>query len=273
MAAASSKLLENIACEYANFAHAVNSSVLLAKALQTDCINFIETDIIVIGGAPVLGHDHGHASDLTLQQLVNVWKAASQASLRGLKLDFKEAGALEAALEAKWLKDLPVPRLQVGGCECPALMVNADVLPGDISCSFRKEPLATDAGEKDQVAHNSAIVDVFVRVLRQRSDLVLSLSWSTASEDGEYTALAIDGMRKLVAEIRQTAGVHAHVTYPIRASWVRNSWKELMCLLEGDEACSFTVWSNAPVSRSDEEWMRETLPPTRTMYDLPELQS
>jgi len=269
MASASAVKREMILAENANFAHAVNSKPHLASALNDQGVNFIETDVIISDGCPVLGHDPGHPYDLTLQQLVETWMSTPADAMHGLKLDFKESVALKAALEKGWLKYLPVPILSVGGREFPALMVNADILPADIACRFSQQTLPLQAEPQQKVEHYAHMVEMFKQVLEQRSDVLLSLSWSTGAEGGQYTAEAVGEMMQTVAEIRKAAGVHVHITYPVRASWVRGSWEHLAALLAQDDCASFTVWSNVALQEQELRWIQDTLPHKRTMYDLP----
>ncbi len=270
--AASSSANPLIACEHAKFAHAVNSRVQFEQAAKSESINFIETDIILSQHTPVLGHDPGQCHDMTLEQLLSYWSTEEidrQVPALGLKLDFKQGSALRSALAENSLISVEAPAMQIGEAACSALLVNADILPADISCSFFDAPLSTSASQAQHEQHTRQTVEIFTEVLQQRPDVLLSLSWSTGSEYGVYSESLCTRMLEVVAAIRDSLKSHVPITYPVRATWVRKSWVHLEKLVSDDPAACFTVWSNVPPAAEDIEWMKSTLPQQRTMYDLP----
>ena len=95
---------------------------------------------------------------------------------------------------------------------------------------------------------------------------VVLLGWSTGGVEGwRYTHKDVDAMLALVAD---AASCGVPITFPVRGSFVVESWGALARLL--DFPCtSLTVWSNAPLSSAEEAWLRATLPPLHTAFDLP----
>ena len=65
----------------------------------------------------------------------------------------------------------------------------------------------------------------------------------------------------------------AQVTFPVRASLVRDSWPQLQALLGANPNFSLTVWRAKTQSENatldaDAAWMWRNLPAERTFYDL-----
>jgi hypothetical protein len=59
------------------------------------------------------------------------------------------------------------------------------------------------------------------------------------------------------------------VTFPVRATYVRSSYRQLLRLLDALPSASLTVWSNVHLAPEEEAWLRANLDPRRTLYDLP----
>lgn len=100
---------------------------------------------------------------------------------------------------------------------------------------------------------------------------ILSLGWTTAAENREYTSAMVDEMLRVVHDHAE-AGLA--FTFPVRGTYVRKSWQQLRRLVDPAVcpafACtSLTVWSNVGLREEDESWMRANLDPARTMYDVP----
>lgn len=77
------------------FAHAVNSTGDLARALADKHVNFLEADVICdTGGVAVMGHDPGTPSDLRFEDFL----AAARTAHVGVKVDLKQAAATAEVL-------------------------------------------------------------------------------------------------------------------------------------------------------------------------------
>ena len=77
------------------FAHAVNSTAVLTRALADKQVNFLEADVICdTSGAAVMGHDPGTPSDLRFDEFL----AAARTAHFGVKVDLKQVAATTEVL-------------------------------------------------------------------------------------------------------------------------------------------------------------------------------
>jgi hypothetical protein len=91
---------------------------------------------------------------------------------------------------------------------------------------------------------------------------ILSPGWTTGRAAGAgYTTIMVDRM-KAVCE-----ALEGPVTFPVRASYLRDSWPALRSLLDRP-ARTFTVWNGEEVDAELRAWLRAETDPERTFYDL-----
>lgn len=83
-------------------AHFTNRRIDLASALRSDCTS-LEGDVCLVGETAVLAHDRSGAVELTFAE----WASIVAASGRMMRVDLKDAAALDAVLAN--LDDLGVP--------------------------------------------------------------------------------------------------------------------------------------------------------------------
>jgi hypothetical protein len=272
----------NLTLHGARYAHAVNSRAALLAACSDPAVTFLEGDV-VLGGAdgrtPVMGHEPATASDLPLAE----WLRSASDAGKGVKVDVKRHDAVDAVLAAVVAHDddvhrsaasaWPLVRLtprftragQAPTRHVPAVIINADVLAaeaaGQAGCAFNAAGTSLPAGEQAAVA--AAFLEAVGVAL---PSAVVSLGWTTGErEGGRYTHADVDAMLALVHE---AASCGVPVTFPVRASFVVESWGALARLLEYPST-SLTVWSNTPLSAAEEAWLRATLPPLHTAFDMP----
>ena len=260
------------------FSHAVNSEAELSAALACTAVNFLETDVILAspktpGAEPdaVLGHDPGAKWDLDLAGYTDTLFSVPV----GVKLDFKQAAALEVAgLQlAALAKSSVLPSLAWGEGAPPskALLINADVLPADAPCLFLAAPGLSpeEFGTSAAEAHTERVVSILSKALCSAPGAALSLGWTTCTDTGTYSDEDVLHMVDLVARLRAAVGQDVPVTYAVRGTWVRRSWGALERLLAATAPAGCTVWSRTTLPAADEQWMRDTMPHDRSMLDLP----
>ena len=276
------------------WAHAVNSLSSLHSVLSASPpFHFIEADVHWDDATqlPVMAHDpHTHGSPV-LPYLTTLCthhpplpppssSPSSDPPLLGLKLDFKDLRAVEPTLLT--LSSLLPPFSSSPTSPPPInplLWLNADVLQGPLG-----PPPTIPA-------------PAFLSVARRHfPHAVLSLGWTTSTPSPSSSSTIpspsppsyTPAMVRAMVEVCEGAGVSA-VTFPVRARYVRGSWREeeggtrkdgeaLRELMEGEgrEGWSLTVWSNARdgegqgvEERAEErDWLLGRLPLQRTFLDL-----
>ena len=262
------------------FAHAVNTAQLLDNACKSPAVNVLEADVIACQAEDgtikaMMGHDPGQTSNLTLKD----WVESAAKAGKGIKIDMKEYRVLEDVMAVLIAVDLeqhrdglphwPFLRQKHGNetfFDRPAVIVNADVLTGttgDKSAGCKFNPSGAVLSRADQVAAATAFIDT---VAEKVPSAVLSLGWTTDGEGRRYTCEMVDDM---LAVVYEAAAMGAAITFPVRATYVIDSWPQLRRLLDAGPLTSLTVWSNVPLHPLEEAWIREHLPRERTMYDLP----
>ncbi|KAI9907201.1 hypothetical protein PsorP6_016453 [Peronosclerospora sorghi] len=251
---------------YYRWAHAVNSRVLLRTieaAIQAaatlectthECINAIEADVIWSDTkhVAVMGHPPATDSDLRFEDFLRVVFKLATLCLSGttatpliVKCDFKcpRAFAASVPLLEPFLAQYPFPQ---------SIFLNADILPGPANSNH----VAFDATTFVQQVHDLRAYEGG----RHGHKLVLSVGWTTANathkeRERAYSPAMVDAMLRVLAP-------HGHqlsVTFAIRATSVRTSWRALRRLLEAPNH-GFTLWWAATEIPDEElEWLYTTL--------------
>jgi len=212
-----------------------------------------------------MGHPPFVDGDLTLssflQQLHQVnfqhrYSSKRQTECPVLKLDFKSMIALQSSLTdvKSYLNNLP-PHLH------KRVWINADILPGPGEEDLNDEM----AQKKMQPKFVSA---EFLQVVTSQFRAVLSIGWTTSLTDvhAVYTS-------KMVDEMITCAESYSEVTFPVRASCLRESWQVLQKLYRTNEKWTITLWWSYELPREEFDWIYNTLEKdgeftNRTYYDL-----
>ena len=197
------------------WAHAVNSRKKLSDCLKDDNIQMLEADIILgENNVPIMAHPPNNLSDITLSHwLADVFSYGK----KGIKLDFKQTEAISPSLSI--LK----PIMELAN-NIPVIL-NADILSGPNN-------------------NQSKPVDarVFFKKCKHFSNAILSPGWTTSfigSSSEGYSWAHVNQMFELVKD------TNLHVTFPVRASLVRQSKEQLLWLIEQNKALfTLTIWTS-----------------------------
>ena len=228
------------------WAHAVNSKEKLAMYLKTDIMMF-EADVNMRFNRndtiPIMAHPPKNDSDLTLEAFLK----SLQQTNKGIKLDFKSILAVKPSMDV--LKNV------FGTADSKPLWLNADILPGPGITAISNPPV--DA---------ASFIDICTK---NYPNATLSLGWTTGwskTVDNEgYTQQMVDEMTSICNKLQQV------ITFPLRAIYVRRSWKHLKSLLESSDRYSITIWSAKvdTVDVNDLVWLIEQVDKRRLYMDLP----
>jgi hypothetical protein len=222
------------------WAHGVNLPAQLHHALR-DGTNFIEADVCwnSVSAVPVMRHSSFSTRPLALEftfaQFVHTFITCNFKVL-GLKLDFKSGASIMPCMQLLHDCQFHLP-----------LWLNADVCKGPGGL----EPSVTP----------SEVFDAIHLGYAKSLDLTLSIGWTTFfpfSASSKYTASHI-------AELQREIDSHyiprdVAITFPIRASFARASWSELLKLLDSSwrPRTSLTMWTAVEgVPQADLDWLRE----------------
>ncbi|RLN91302.1 hypothetical protein BBJ28_00018405 [Nothophytophthora sp. Chile5] len=250
------------------WAHAVNSPALLSAVQQqvrdaqklqfasADFVNAVEADIIWSEAkqAPVMGHPPQTDGDLTfasfldaMRDLSALFQTSPTATATPLivKCDFKSSQAFEKSYDllAKFTASFPF---------ADGIFINADILPGPANTN----DVAFNAAEFLQQANALSELDGG----KHSHKLVLSVGWTTANATEEeirreYSAAMVDDMLRVLQPYTDKLAV----TFPLRATSVRKSWRALRPLL-GPANFGFTLWwAKSQMSDLELEWLYSTL--------------
>jgi len=207
------------------WAHAANSKQALLVA-RTQQAHFVEADIRSrpSDNVPVLRHDAfslvAEATDCEFSEWLEEFnRLVQELGMQGLKLDFKDACAVQPVVSILNKFELSVP-----------LWFNADVLSGP----------GGDAAAFDP--------DEFVCACREFSasdTAVFSLGWTTDAPTGcvQERGYTFEHTSKML-ELCKRTGL-CNVTFPVRLAWlpVPGSWRALVDgLLRVLPHASLTVW-------------------------------
>ncbi|TMW60237.1 hypothetical protein Poli38472_000279 [Pythium oligandrum] len=245
--------------------HAVNSRALLDDVKQqlkraseqhfaaNDYVNAIEADIIWSERQqlPVMGHPPQTDGELTLQvflqemeTLSKLFVATTSTTPLIVKLDFKSAQAFQASYELLrgFIVFFPFPQ---------SIFINADILVGPANTS----DILFSATEFLELASALGSIDG-----PNDHKIVLSVGWTTSNATDEeihrpYTSVMVDEMLQVLKPYQ-----HLHVTFPLRATSVRQSWSVLEKLLTGPSTYGFTLWwAKTQMSTEELEWLYHKL--------------
>lgn len=205
---------------------------LLKKAVEEDKVDALEADICwnEVFNVPVMKHARtSQEPSLSNECLVSDWiKVALYASVRIVKLDFKSLLAVPVVL------DLIQAELDKSPTSVQILL-NADILPGPGYSGLEDHGKELNAGE-------------FLFYCKRMPQASLSLGWTTTNvypwtlQIPTYEHVHVQKMIHLLKE-QGLAGAEQHVTFPIRASFAYQSWRELTRLLSELQNTSITLWT------------------------------
>jgi hypothetical protein len=225
--------------EFVVWAHGVNTPSQLHHALR-DGTNFIEADVCwnTVAAVPVMRHSSFSARPLsqefTFTEFVRTFITCNFKVL-GLKLDFKSGASI-----------LPCMRV-LHDCQFHLpIWLNADICKGP-------------GGLEPSVAPREVFETIHMDFVKSL-DLTLSIGWTTFFpffSTSKYTA-------SHVSELRREIDAHyiprdVAITFPIRASFARASWTELLRLLDPAwrPKTSLTMWTAVEgVPQGDLSWLR-----------------
>jgi hypothetical protein len=290
-----------------SWAHAVNSLMALNDALvdaADNKVHIVEADVRMSARdptRPMMAHDPGVEGDALDEWLAALLSANYKAVRRvGLKLDFKEWGAVVPALK------LLLQQMAETNTRGTPLLLNADVLRGP------------NGGRPAIDPHR------FVReCLLHHPQAVLSLGWTTGPEPmcttvkvartcgwgggteleplaakpaGDDKAAPAAAPAPARASSRRTCAMWGwlfpdhvgyspemvdemlalcrryqltQVTFAVRGCYVEDSWTQLRRLLEAHPHYSLTIWSHRGDRLPSKDWMRDHVPAKRVFLDIP----
>lgn len=202
------------------WAHAVNNLKALEDNLNNANVMMLEGDVRMglkvnetdkTKIVPIMSHDAGKESDLTLEEFVN--KVPTN-STKGVKLDFKTTEAIEgskATLEKLTKVSYPV-------------FINADIVQGP-------------GGNATEVKEEG-----FLKIAKEYSNLIVSVGWTTGwnndAKNASYSDKDIETMNNTLKakELKQP------ITYAVRAALAANSHSQMKKLVK-DTNNTLTIWS------------------------------
>jgi hypothetical protein len=222
------------------WAHGVNTPSQLHHALR-DGTNFIEADVCwnTASAVPVMRHSSYSSRPLSEEfaftDFVHTFITCNFKVL-GLKLDFKSGASILPCMHV--LRDcqfhLPV-------------WLNADICKGP-------------GGLEPSVAPNEVFETVHMDFMKSL-DITLSIGWTTFFpffSTSKYTASHVAELRREIDA--NYIPCHVAITFPVRASFARASWSELLKLLDPTwrPKTSLTMWTAVEgVPQADLDWLRE----------------
>lgn len=227
------------AITFARWSHATNTRERLSAALSGDQPVFVEADVMLAGGMPVLMPPAGRLWEVTLNELL--YQVTEKPKRVTLKLNLRSNEVLPEAFSV----------LMVALTEnLRDLWLHADVLPGSGG-----KP-AVDAGT---FLRQSAPFHPFA---------VISLGWNTKPK-GLYSWSQVESMVRLV---RCGYPFLSRVAFKVRASMVEHSLAQLSWLLDVMPNATLAIFSlpGEPQHTSALLSLRRLRPTARIVYDLPQ---
>jgi hypothetical protein len=209
------------------WAHAVNDIKYLEQTLTSAEVDFLEIDISLSNKEDLIAAHYKDESDLSFDYLLNCIKQSD----KGIKLDFKDKKAISPCLQ----------KLQSGKLTQPVIL-NVDIL------SVKDAPPAIITPKE----FIKLCQGVYPRGL-------LSVGWRT-TEDSIYSAEVVDNMLRACREL-------AEVTFPVRASALPRSWKNIKRLIE-KESYTLTIWNSSPLSQELYQWIIKKTDKNKCFYDF-----
>jgi|GEM_PF-1440025 len=209
------------------WAHAVNDVKFLDKVLSDSKIDFIEVDISLYESNEPIAAHYQNISDLSVVLLLNKVKYSN----KGLKLDFKDPAVITPTLNVLKENALNQP-----------VILNADILSvkGALSADIEPEGFIKNCQEY----YPSGI---------------LSLGWRT-EENSVYSEGDVEKMLAVCKDLEE-------VIFPVRASSLPGSWKNVKKLIE-KEGHTLTIWSSGPIGTKLKDWIIKNTDPNKCFYDL-----
>lgn len=227
------------AITFARWSHATNTREKLSAALSGDQPVFVEADVMLAGGMPVLMPPPYQLWEVTLNELL--YQVTEKPKRVTLKLNLRSNEVLPQAFSV----------LMVALTEnLLDLWLHADVLSG----SGGKAPV--DAGT---FLRQSAPFHPFA---------VISLGWNTKPK-GQYSWSQVESMVRLV---RCGYPYLSRIAFKVRASMVENSLAQLSWLLDVLPNATLAIFSlpGEPQHTSALLSLRRLRPTARIVYDLPQ---
>lgn len=227
------------ASKFTRWSRATNTRERLNAALSGDQPVFLESDVVLVGGLPVLEPPLGRLWDVTLNELL--YQVTDKPKRVTLKLNMRSTEVLPQAFGV----------LMVALTEnLLDLWIHADVLAG----SAGKPPV-----EANSFMRQSSPFHPFA---------IISLGWNTKPK-GAYSWGQVESMVRLVS-----CGYPflSRVAFKVRASMVEASLAQLSWLLDVMPNATLVVWSadgEAP-NASALHILRKARPSARIVYDLPQ---
>lgn len=234
------------------WAHRVNIREDLEKEIQNPSTMMIEVDVHYLPDTKeivMIHYDWGfedvpyniwltQAAQLPKEDKLyfNEWIESIIASKKGAKLDYKNHESVPISLE--YIKGF-------GDLQNTPLIFNADVL----------------RGPGGRVPHFNA--HEFIELINTYfPDSIISLGFTTSyKQDADYSH---DLLQQILALTKKYDG---HVTFPIRACYIRRSEEALLKLLE-DNDCSISIFNDETVSDEDVAYIENIFDHERTFMDI-----
>ena len=209
--------------------HGANRSQALLDALSDSKVQFIEGDILLVGGEIIMAHPPVAESDLSFERWLDLTFAAG----KGAKLDFKSPEAVVPCLayaERRAAGKIP-------------LCANADIMagPGGDEALFRPDEFVSQC--------KSLLPGAF-----------LSLGWTVEEGDPGYTGAMIDAMLEFLAD------VDAEVALCFFAGYLPDAWPRVEEILEATDY-TLTIWGRIR-DIALKTWIRDNTPAERCFYDI-----
>lgn len=222
------------------WAHGVNTPSQLHHALR-DGTNFIEADVCwnTVAAVPVMRHSSYSSRPLSQEfaftDFVHTFVTCNFKVL-GLKLDFKSGASILPCMRVLYDCQFHLP-----------IWLNADICKGP-------------GGLEPSVTPNEVFETIHMEFAKSL-DVTLSIGWTTFFpffSSSKYTSSHISELRREIDTHYVPRDVA--ITFPIRASFARASWPELLRLLDPSwrPKTSLTMWTAVEgVPQADLDWLRE----------------
>lgn len=227
------------ASKFTRWSRATNTRERLTAALSGDQPVFVEADVVLASGIPVLEPPPGRLWDVTLNELL--YQVTEKPKRVTLKLNMRSTEVLPEAFGV----------LMVALTEnLLDLWIHADVLSG----SAGKPPV-----DANWFMRQSSPFHPFA---------IISLGWNTKPK-GAYSWGQVESMARLVG-----CGYPflSRVAFKVRSSMVEASLAQLSWLLDVMPNATLVVWSadgEAP-NPNVTHTLRKAMPSARIVYDLPQ---
>ncbi|XP_065650178.1 protein FAM151B isoform X4 [Hydra vulgaris] len=196
------------------WSHAVNSKEKLSNSLTDNTVTMLEADVILgSNNEPIMAHSPSDFSDISLSEwLIEVFNLGK----KGIKLDFKQTEAIVPSLNIlktimKFNTNIPV-------------ILNADILEGP-----------------NNVLTKPVDANIFIEKCMQINNAILSPGWTSAFNGSLSEGYSWSHVQQMFKLINNTG---LHVTFPVRASLVNRSMKQLLWLLGQNKSFTLTVWTS-----------------------------